>query len=257
LDGRNLAQLAFAESGIGNCYHLLCDFPKAGTHLRNGLEIAKRLGDDSRCSRILANLTVIETTLADYDTAIRLGRQSIEHAARNPNQPELVTAYTNLADAYLLTGETVQGRECLQKAREWVKSHDDWQMSVAVLCENASWAMTTANVGLALSALGEIERISGGRERFIIHAGLMAKLQVLRAVHECGLDVALQIAAEREQFFRNLVPYYHLDTIAARAWVEKLANGAYSEQTSEDLRAFVTLGALGKRALLQAQGFLT
>ena len=257
LDGRNLAQLAFVNSGIGTCYYMLCDFAKASAYLHQGLEIAQRLGDDSRCSRILANLIVTETTLANYDNAIRLGRQSIDLARRNPAQPELVTAYTNLADAYLLTGQPELASESLEKAREWVTSHDDWQMTVAFLCEHASWAMTTANVGLALSTLGEIERVSDGRERFIIHGGLMAKLQVLRAAYEDGPEAALRIAEERRRFFRSRVPLYHLDAVAACAWAEKRCKGAYSEQTTEELQLFTTLGALGKRALLQAQGFLS
>ena len=146
--------------------------------------------------------------------------------------------------------------ECLQKAHEWTDSHDDWQMKVAFLCESASWAMTIGNTSLALSTLREIENATGGRERFVIHAGLMAKLRVLRAVHEYGSDEALSIAAERVRFFRDRVPFYHLDAIAALAWVEKLRQGTYSARTVEELKLFTSLGAHGRRALLQAQGFL-
>jgi hypothetical protein len=129
-------------------------------------------------------------------------------------------------------------------------------MTVAFLCESASWAMTTANVGLALSTLREIETVSSDRERFIIHDGIIGKLRVLRAVHEDGPEAAVEIAEERKRYFSSRVPFYYLDALAARAWVEKRCTGAYSKQTTDELRLFDTVGALGKRALLHAQGFL-
>src|SRR5207237_9076064 len=116
----------------------LCKFSKALEHLRRGLEIAEDIGDDSRASRILANLTLVFTTLARYDDAITVGRRSVELGKRSLNQPELVTAYTNLSDAYLLTGNREGASECLERAKEWVATHDDWYMTVVFLLESAS-----------------------------------------------------------------------------------------------------------------------
>jgi len=67
LISRDLAQLSFVHSGIGSCYSSLCAFPDALRHLRKGLEMAERIGDDSRTSRILSNLTLVYTTLGRYE----------------------------------------------------------------------------------------------------------------------------------------------------------------------------------------------
>src|SRR5206468_13086473 len=67
----DLPQLSFVHTAIGSCYSSLCNFPEASRHLRKGLEIAERIGDDSRASRILSNLTMVCTTLGRYEDAIQ------------------------------------------------------------------------------------------------------------------------------------------------------------------------------------------
>ena len=256
LIGRDLAQLSFVEGGIGTCYTHLCDFPEALQHLRKGLQIAERIGDDSRASRLLSNLTVVCTTLARYEEAIELGCRSIELGQRNINQPELVTAYANLGDAYLLTGDRERASDCLVQAKEWVATHDDWYMTVIFLFENAGRALATGNVALALSIKREIDSLTGSAQQLHVQGGLSVKLDVLRALHEEGLESASQLAIERKCFFRSRDPFYYLDALAVSAWLEKTADGRYSSQTEEELRVFDTWGAVGRRALLKAQGFL-
>src|SRR5437762_8757453 len=80
LNRRDLAQLAFVHNGIGSCQHHLCNFPEALKHLRKGLEMAERIGDDSRASRILANLSLVCTTLGNYDEAMQLGAAALSWA---------------------------------------------------------------------------------------------------------------------------------------------------------------------------------
>ena len=75
LGGRDLAQLSFVYSGIGGCYCGLCDFAGSLRNLRRGLEIAERLGDDSRASRILSNMTVACTAAGRYAEAVEFGCQ--------------------------------------------------------------------------------------------------------------------------------------------------------------------------------------
>jgi len=257
LNGRDLAQLSFVHSGIGSCYSSLCEFPEAIRHLRKGLELAERIGDDSRASRILSNLTLVCTQLGRYEEAIQLGCRSVELGRRNTNQPELVTAYVNLGDAYLLTGDREQASDCLERAKEWVATHDDWYMTVIFLFENASRALATGNVALALSVKRQIDALTESAQQLLVQGGLSVKLDALRALHEEGPESARQLAAERKDFFRNRVPLYYLDALAVSAWLEKLANGKYSSRTEEELRAFEMCGAAGKRALLEAQGFLS
>jgi DNA-binding SARP family transcriptional activator/tetratricopeptide (TPR) repeat protein len=254
--GSDLAQLSFAYSGIGSCHHMLCRFNDASKYFHNALEIALRLGDDSRASRILANLTMVSNSQANYGPAIAFGERSIELAKANPNQPELVPAYANLGDAYLLSGDRERAVDCLEKAKEWVDTHDDWQMTVVYLFENASRALTTGNVPLALNLQRELEKLTEGGQRFTIHAGLSTKLEALRTVHDVGPIGVADFLRERKNFFRDRVPFYYLDVLGAAAWIEKLCAGRYSTETEKELEIFESCGALGKRALLQAQGFL-
>ena len=256
LNGRDLAQLSFVHSGIGSCYSSLCDFPEALRHLRKGLQIAERIGDDSRASRILSNLTLVCTTLGRYEEAIQSGRRSIELGKRNINQPEIVTAYANLGDAYLLTGDQERASDCLEHAKEWVATHDDWYMTVIFLFENASRALATGNVALALSIKREIDTLTGTRQQLHVQGGLSLKLDALRALHEQGPESARQLALERKRFFKSRVPMYYLDALAVSAWLEKLSDGRYSSQIEEELKLFEVWGAVGKRALLEVQGFL-
>ena len=256
LISRDLAQLSFVHSGIGTCHSSLCAFPEALRHLRKGLEMAERIGDDSRTSRILSNLTLVYTALGRYEEAIQLGCRSIELGKRNVNQPELVTAYVNVGDAYLLTGDRERASDCLERAKEWVATHDDWYMTVIFLFENASRALATGNVALALSIKREIDRMTGGSQQLHIQGGLTVKLDTVRALHQDGPETAWRLALERKRFFENRVPYYYLDALATCAWMERICNGSYSSQTEEELKVFESWGAIGKRALLQAQGFL-
>ena len=257
LGGRDQARLSFVHSGIGSCHSSLCDFPAALLHLRRGLEFADRIGDDSRASRILSNMTLVCTTLGRYEEAIRLGCQSIELGKRNVNQPELVTAYVNVGDAYLLTGDRDSASDCLERAKEWVATHDDWYMTAIFLLENASRALTTGNVALALSIKREIDMMTEGSQQLHVQGGLTVKLEALRTLHEEGPESAWRFALERKRFFENRVPLYYLDALAACAWIEKARHGKYSRQIEEELKAFELCGAVGKKALLQAQGFLS
>jgi DNA-binding SARP family transcriptional activator/tetratricopeptide (TPR) repeat protein len=256
-NGRDLAQLFFIHNGIGSCYANLCEFPKAIDYLRRGLEIAEKVGDDSKTSRVLSNMSHVCTTIGQYGDAIHAGCRSIELGKRNMNQPELVTAYVNVGDAYLLTGDTARAAECLERAKDWIGSHDDWYMTVTFLYESASRALATGNVPLALSVTREIDRITGGSHQLHVQGGLTAKLDVLRAFHDKGPESAWRVAVERKTFYDRRVPNYYLDALAACAWIERTCTGSYSSKTTEELRVFELWGATGKKALLQAQGFLT
>jgi len=67
----------------------------------------------------------------------------------------------------------------------------------------------------------------------------------------------MQLALQRKHFFQSRVPLFYLDALAVCAWLEKALDGRYSTETEEELKLFETLGAIGKRALLEAQGFLS
>jgi predicted ATPase/DNA-binding SARP family transcriptional activator len=256
MNGRDLAQLAFVYSGIGSCYSHLCNFHESLLHLRKGLEIAERIGDDSRTSRILSNMTLVCTTLGRYEEAIQLGNRSIELGKRSISQPEIVTAYVNVSDAYLLIGDADRASDCLDGAKDWIDTHDDWYMTVVFLFENASRALANGNVSLALNIKEEIDTRTGRGRNLHVQGGLDTKLDVLKTLHERGPEEANRLALDRKRFFKGHVPLFYLDALAVSAWLEKLREGSYSAHTNEELAVFDKWGAVGKRALLKLQGFL-
>ncbi len=128
-------------------------------------------------------------------------------------------------------------------------------MTVVFLLENASRALTTGNVPLALKIKKEVDQLPGSNQLHI-QGGLSLKLDTLRILHEDGPERARVFALDRKEFFKIRVPLFHLDALAVSAWLEKTVNGVYSSETRDELKIFDELGAVGKRALLQAQGFL-
>jgi hypothetical protein len=117
--------------------------------------------------------------------------------------------------------------------------------------------LATGNVALALNIKREIDALTGSAPQLHVQGGLSVKLDALRVLHEEGQEPARQLALERTHFFRTRVPMYYLDALAVSAWLEKMSDGTYSRQTEEELKVFEMWGAAGKRALLEAQGFLS
>lgn len=116
--------------------------------------------------------------------------------------------------------------------------------------------MTTGNVPHTLNVLKQVENLTGGRV-FSVQGGLLAKLEVLRAVHTQGPEEGKRVAESRKEMYRVRAPFFYLDTLAAAAWAEKLCDGSYSAETVEELQYFRACGAMGKWELLRIQGFLS
>jgi len=111
--------------------------------------------------------------------------------------------------------------------------------------ENASRALATGNVALALSIHREIQKLTGSVHQLYVQGGLNVKLDVLTTLHDKGPESAGQLALERKTFFKSRVPLYYLDALAASAWIEKRTNDRYSSETEEELKVFEASGALG------------
>jgi hypothetical protein len=79
----------------------------------------------------------------------------------------------------------------------------------------------------------------------------------VRTLHEEGIELARALALERQRFFKSRVPLYYLDALAVSARLEKRSAGSNSPEMEEELKLFEIWGAPGRRALLEAQGFLS
>jgi hypothetical protein len=82
------------------------------------------------------------------------------------------------------------------------------------------------------------------------------KLKMFRAAHLGRTDEALHIATVIGDSFRDRCPFFYLDVLAGRAWLERRMHGRQSNQMEEELELFETAGVKGRKALLTAQGFL-
>ena len=256
-DTQNIAELSFIDNGYGNCKYQLCEFEAARKSYLSGLELASKIGDDSRASIISANVCGVLSTLGDYHSAIQFGEQSLVLGNRALNQPMLVAAFTSLAEAYILGGKTNKALQCLESAREWVGKRRSWSATVEYLCQSACAALMMGNLSLAIDLIGRAEGTARGRERSVPVAGVFAKLRILRAAHVAGPDAALRMSAEALAMFRGRHPLYYLMVLAAASWLEKSSFGHYSSRTEMELTALREPAVAGLRALQAAQGFST
>jgi tetratricopeptide (TPR) repeat protein len=220
------------------------------------MQLAEQMGDDSRVSLITANLCALYTLQGRFREAIETGLRSIEVGARLLSQPRITNSYTNLAEAYMLSGQRDQALECLDAAKRLSSRQVSWRASVDFLCESANLALMMDDVSLALNLIGSIEGLATGREGAVPERGMFEKLRVFRAAHLEGYQSASTIAREALQTFRGRHSVYYLEALAASAWVEKRTVGLHTAETEEGLQSFQRLGAHGLKASLTAQGFL-
>ena len=254
-DSPNVVALSLAHNALGVCRYSLCQFSQARDALGVALQLARRMGDDFRVSMTAANLTVLHTLTGDLDEAVRVGRLSVAVGASLRNHPRLSSSYINLAEAYLISGETDKGLEYLQRATEWVKNQRSWRAHIEVLAESANIALVMQNLSLALDMIRSLEAAASERERAVPDPGMFEKLRLFRLAHTVGLDAAHAAANVQRDRFRGRHPVHYLKVLAASAWIEKRRDGALGDDTKEELRLFDDWGAAGLKTVLSAQGF--
>ncbi|PYO69311.1 MAG: hypothetical protein DMD69_03275 [Gemmatimonadetes bacterium] len=253
----NSTELSFTYNGYANCKTHLGEFDEARLSYLAALDLARKIGDDSRASIITGNLCGLLTMMGDYLSATEFGLRSVEFGKRALSQPALAGCFTSLAEAYTLAGDAARASECLQCADDWVRKERRWSANVDYLCQRACTALLTANLGLALTLIGRAEEMAWGRERTVPNPGVFEKLRILRATHVSGPDEALRIASEAKARFRGRHPLYHLTVVVAAAWLERRTIGSLSPEAQAGLQALEAPRLAGLRALNAAQGFLS
>jgi len=246
-----------AHNALGACHYYSCEFTHGQDSLSAALKLAKRMGDDFRYSSTASNLCSLHILQGNYAEAVRLGRLSLDVGLATPNQPHLMSSYTNLAEAYMLSGERERAHSCLEAARQWMEGRRSWRATMDFTCESANIALMNGNLALALQFIDTTEAIARGRERAVPEGGMFHKLRIFRAEHVTGGDEPLAMAERAQETFRGRHMVYFLEVLAARAWLEKRRFGRYSRTTEGELRLFDSTSAHGLRNSLAAQGFLT
>jgi hypothetical protein len=168
----------------------------------------------------------------------------------------VLTSYTNLAEAYMLSGEMANALNCIESARAMAQGERSWRAKVVFVEESANLALLAGNTSLALDTIGELEQLIWGRERAAPELGQIEKLRVFRVGHVKGAAEACAMAEETKDRFRNRNLMFYLDALSAHAWAERRAHGKLAAAVETELGVFEMAELAGKKASLTAQGFL-
>jgi DNA-binding SARP family transcriptional activator len=250
----NAAQMSFIHSAIGLASLNLCRMGESIEAYKTAFELAKKVGDDTRMSILATNLCVVETARGIYTEAMKWGEIAIA-LGESSKSSALQMTYTNLVDAYVLTGQEETAVKLMQRAREWLVPKRRWRFHCGFLVVNAAFELTRGNIALAIDIIRDLESVSRGREEANPIPGSYWKLKIFKAAHLQSFDEALRMIDFSSALFRD-APYQYLEILAAKTWLEMKMDGVNSETTLRELGSFDQLDIGGRRALLTLQGFL-
>ena len=252
----NAAEMALIHSGIALASFILCRMEDSVEAYSTAFELTKQVGDDARMSVLASNVCVLQAARGLYSEAIRWGERAVSLGEASKSNA-LQMAYSNLVDPYVLMGRENDAIACMNSAREWLGPRRRWKFHCGFLMGNASFALMQGNTALALDLIGQLEGLARGREDAVPIPGSYWKLRIFKEVQIGRLEEAHQLVLKSTGLLREHCPFYYFDVLAAKAWLEFRAHGHYSPETVRELEAFDEVGAVGRRALLTAQGFLS
>jgi tetratricopeptide (TPR) repeat protein len=252
----NLAELAMALTGLGNCMTAVCRFEEARNAYNLALKYARKVGDDCRISSVMCNLAALHLLRGEIEASIAAGQESLAIGKRAPAQPTLLKTWSNLVYAHVLSGEIDCAQAHVAAWQQWIQNGRSWAARLEFCCNLACMELVLGNTTEALRLTQTIDRESQGRDSLVLNQGTLERLRVFSTYHTKGAESARQLAVKFMERFKgqNLLAY--LDALAAFAWTEKKSTGRYSELTANELQLFVQLGLHGKRGILIAEGYL-
>ncbi len=255
-DPTNPSELITALTSYAHWKYCLCELRTSHDVYSQAFELSRKIGDDCRASIMASKLCQVATMRGAYAEAIELGLRSVEYGRKALSQPDYVITYINLAEAYMLSRQTSDALLWLEEARKWMERERNWHVQITYLLESASFALMLGNVGHALDLTASVEQAARGREPALSDPSLYAKFTAFRAAHVDSDRSAMAIANKARERFRERHPMNYLNALGTVAWLERRQTGRYTPETEKELGLFDTLGAVGKRAILRAQGFL-
>ena len=252
----NLAERALLYSGIALASFILCRMEDSLEAYLTAFELTKQVGDDARMSVLASNICVLEAARGRYEEAIRWGEKSVALGEASKCNA-LQMAYSNLVDPYVLIGKENAAILSMDRARQWLGPRRRWKFHCGFVMGNVSFALVQGNTALALDLIGQLETLARGREDSVPIPGSYWKFRIFKEAQLGRLDEAHQLARKSTGLLRKHCPFYYVDVLGAKAWLEVKAQGHYSPETICELQTFDRAGAVGRRALLTAQGFLS
>jgi len=251
----SVTQLSRDYNGLGVISLQLCKPAEAKDAFDKALQLANRIGDDSRASTIAANMCNCLTLMGSYGEALAIGKHAVDRGIRVLNQPLLVTTYSNMIDPYVLTGKVEEARSCLNTAKEWFRHERSFFARQALLVEATNLALMTGTIEDFLDAFEALERESNGRGPYFVHRGVTFKFAARRDAVLGKATEAMEAASEFTNTCRRDSPLAFVEALAAKVWLEMLINGR-SNSRAELLHLLNRCNLSGKRAMLEREGFL-
>jgi tetratricopeptide (TPR) repeat protein len=247
--------MSFVYSAKGLAFLSLARLTDAYDSYLTAFECAKRVGDDGRMSVLASNICVLQTARGEYDNAIEWGELSVS-LGESSHSSALQMTYTNLVDPYVLTGRESEAVDLMQRARDWLVPRRRWKFHCGFLVVSAAFELIRNNISLALSLIRDLEEVARDREEAVPIQGAYWKLRIFKTAHMESLSEAERMAEIATARLRDRCPMQYLDILAAKAWLETKTLGRQTAATTAELHVFESFGAIGRRALLTAQGFL-
>jgi tetratricopeptide (TPR) repeat protein len=254
--GKNIGELALGYNALGNCEMAGCRFEEAREAYGTALALWKRVGDDYRMSLTNYNRGSSYLMGGEFNKAISDFEESLSIGKRASAQPVLLWTWSNLALAHMVLGQKGRALECFEALKRWMQNGRSWVMNMEYYCGAAEIELAIGNESEALKLVAQAEQELQGRGYLFISQGTLERLRVFLAYHTQGPYAARLLAEEFMNRFKGRHQLAHLETVAALAWIERKMTNEYSDATKRELQLFDKQRAVGKRAILAAQGFL-
>jgi tetratricopeptide (TPR) repeat protein len=251
---RNPVEQSKALTALAICRHLMCDTGGAIGTGQQALEMARRVGDYSRCSVITGNLSSIHLVRGEYERAIALGAESLRLASESHIQPFLLSTYTTMAFAHAILGEHKKSEDSFAAGAKWTGGVPRWRIMLQYALEAAEFELMKGNLSAALGHYQEAEALHPGD--LVPFESHYQPLRMLWLWHARNAGDAMDFIRDQVAQLQDRVPLTYLTAATGMAWLE-LATGR--EQSPESKAAMVDhrwTAIVGRRALLEAEGFV-
>jgi DNA-binding SARP family transcriptional activator/tetratricopeptide (TPR) repeat protein len=251
----NVAQIALMHSAMALAYLNGGELENARDSYATAFELSRKVGDEARMSVLASNICVLQVVRGQYEDAIRWGEMSVALGESSASSVLSMT-YTNLADAYLLVGRGNEALELVNRTRRWLVPKRRWKLHCGFLVTGAAFELIRGNTSLALGLIGEMEAIARDREEAVPIHGAYWKLRIFRSAHVGTQQETERLVRASTELLQKRCQIQYLDIVGAKSWLENRMLGKNTPETIRELGLFEEYGALGRRALLTAQGFL-
>ena len=251
---RNLVERSKTLTALAICQHLMCDTGAALTTGCEALELAKRVGDYSRCSLITGNLASIHLVRGEYHRAIERAAESLKLASESLIQPFLLSTFTTMAFAHALLGDRKASEESFAEGSRWTGGVPRWRIRLQYALEAAEFELMKGNLSAALSHFQDAEALRP--DVLVPFESHYQPLRMLWLWHARDAGEAMTFIRAHVRELQSRIPLTFLTAATGMAWLEMATGGPQSAESRSAMVDPRWDSIPGRRALLGAEGFV-